>query len=232
MKLGISLLFFKKTGKTCEGMKQSYLVDIAPLNERNIKRAADALVSTKEIEQGFEYVGIEDLFYVGGGLSEGNLLGRTSYLEYNTKTLGKKLVRSQQRLVSRNSVGQNVKYFNASLVYYYNDPEDRSDSFSVIIVTIVKASSYKSALSRIKEVAAGSKLQKQIVKDYFDDLTRENLHFLGINELAPIKGNIKKGDAYQTFYNDSIKSRRELTKMLLSKREIKKKIETLSEPGE
>lgn len=230
MKLGISLLFYKKAPR--EGMKQSYLVDIAPLTEKNIKKVTDGIVSTKEIEQGFEYVGIEDLFYVGGALSEGNLLGRTSYLEYNTKTLGKKLVRSPQRLVSRNTPLENIKYFNTSLVYYYADPEDKAYSFSVIITTIVKASSYKSALSRIKEVAAGSKLQKQIIKDYFDDLTRENLYFLGVNELAPIEGNIRKGDAYQTFYNDSIKSRRELTKMLLSKREIKKKIETLSETGE
>ncbi len=208
---------------------QSYVIDVDPLSEKNIKKAADAIVSTKEIEEGFEYVGLEDLFYVGGGLSEGNLLGRTSYLEYNTKTLGKKLVRSQQRLVSRNSAGQNIKYFNASLVYYYADPEDRSDSFSVIITTIIKASSNKAALSRTKEVAAGSKLQKQIVNNYVDDLTRENLYFLGIHELAPIEGSIRKGDAYQTFYNDSIKSRRKLTKMLLSATVVKKKIEILRE---
>jgi len=227
LNVGISLMLFDK--KEITGVLKSYVLSLPRLTVGEITKSA----SKKAKEQignsfpNYKYLGIEDVYLVVGSKTEESVLGRVTYYEHNKKSLAKSLVRNKaSHSFYGEALEKKVKFYNASLVYFYKD-QPSSDSFAFLIVTVVKATNYEDAKVRAKTVAHDKKFMKKIVAGASEDLKVNNIEFLGFNEISPIFDNVHKGGSYQTFYNTKVRSVEKLKEGLLTKNELQKKVSVI-----
>jgi len=230
MNIGLSLLFYSKTSKKIMGILKSYVLNIKKLdvNEITAKASDKADQQLKELPSNTRYLGVEDIYLVVGSCKEGSLLGRVTYYEYNSKVLAKSLVKKKSEYsFYGEELNSSIKYFNVRAVYFYRDTELKDDSFAFIATTIVKASTYSKALTAGSDLVKSKSFKKKILRGSIERLQEANIEFLGFNDVCPVFDRVDKGGAYETFYNGNVSSIKELSRQLIQKSDIKKKLKSL-----
>lgn len=216
--------------KEVTGVLKSYVLDLPKMTVGEITKSA-SMKAKEQISNSFpnyQYLGIEDVYLVVGSKAEESVLGRVTYYEHSKKSLAKSLVRDKaSHSFYGEAIEKKVKFYNASLAYFYKD-QPSSDSFAFLIITVVKATSYEDAKIRAKTLAYSKKFKEKIVAGSSEDLNIDNIEFLGFNDICPIFDDVRKG-SYQTFYNTKVRSVERLKKGLLAKDELQKKVSAIKE---
>jgi hypothetical protein len=231
MNIGVSLLFSSSEGKKVTGILKSYIISLNRLNVRTIESQCDEKAAGQILlSPSYKYLGIEDVYSVAGSLAPGNVLGRTTYRECKTKHQAKSLIIDKSHYpFYKERLPKNIRYFSVRLVYLYEGVGSNNQKFSFLIITIVKASSHSEAISKSKVFSSSEKLKKLIASCSADELNEDHIQFIGLHDVCPIFDSIRKGGAYQTFYNKNVKGEKALSKLLLTKDEMKKKISVVKE---
>ena len=220
MKVGITLLYVLEQEELCGALK-SYVVTCSDIN--SLKSA----VANKVNEQSkyyptHKFLGLEDVFVVSGEVAEGELLGRTTFYELKREVEATKLLKDKNTYSSNfQTVAVGGDSFNVSLLYFNNNKIDENDSFAFSVITVLRAPDFFETEVKAIKIANSNEFLEKIINNSVYPLLRENISFLGIEDIAIVEENIERGGAYFVLYNKNIRSQNELKEIVLTEFEIK-----------
>lgn len=208
MYLGITLLYYDlKSGFARKKTFVNRMSGTISLLEKDFKRFG--------VREDMEYIGLYDIFQVGGMPKNGQYMGRHTWYKNNTirkaNSLLKK-IKEQKRIIKTDSL--------AELLYFY---EDGKDSFSLSVLTILD-SSYSNQ-KQISDFANSILLKKKIKKNSLDIENMGNLVYIGLIKINPIKSRWNKRILLE---DDFAKiNRKQVVKLKMTPSEIRKKIKAI-----
>jgi hypothetical protein len=219
----VTLAFTIKEDKSLVGILKSYIFKSNTADEM----LANTFKTAKEYEEmhGANYVGIVDVV-VSAPLKEGEILGWESYEHIHSLSSAKKDLIPKGKATSRNLSLETISHFGVSLVYFYNDKENKDNNFAFSTLIIVKCSELKEAIERAGLIAIDKKFINKIIKYSQGQLKFDNIQFVGLRDFFSLdKFEIKKGNL-QSFYKQ-ISSLKEIKDLTLDKPDVNKLLKTL-----
>lgn len=179
MYLGITLLFKTKKDNPIEGILISCIIKFS-LKKKNLQYSINLKV--KEIIDHFdyEYIGINDIFYVTGLINSGEIIGRTTYYDYETLEKANTLIKSEE-FIKYGLKEVNVKKVCFSVIYFCENYLNESFTILIKLVLSNSANVYEEVINICNS------------KDFINKIksfSRENLksiNFLGLESIVPMK---------------------------------------------
>lgn len=190
--IGATLIFKEDNAESVSGILKSLVMTSTKNDLIN-----DVNKWASEISQfyGYEFIGINDFFFVSGEIKQGQMLGRTTYYNLNTINKSKSLVPDEFSFDSSSE----SKNFNCSLVYFCKNLNKEKFTISVITLLNSTASLVVDAADNIANKISFKEIIKTTSIDNID-----SLNYIGINDIG--ETDLKFGvfqSLYSEFYDDS-----------------------------
>ena len=220
---GVPLLYYYEN-ESLNGVLKSYTL------EHSLSLDIDSLtkeIASREISQfhpHYRYLGINDIFKVSGKAADGQMLGRTSHYDITTESEAKSLLKGKENYSSEDYSSNG--YFNCTMVFFYKDLKDITESFAFTILTLIKAKSLQEAILKAENLSSNEGFLDRIIKSSVDDIDLKGFKFLGFEDFCNIEDDIDAGGAYQTYYSE-FESLRQIEQEKLSETKFKELIEIL-----
>lgn len=212
--IGATLIFAGKDNSTYTAILKSYVLSSHTCKEmldeaKEIGKNQTFINMNGETAR-LEYIGIEDVFRVYGPIKEGALLGRMTLYNKNLNK-AKRLVKNPEQFTLNEQLKEFVgKWYLAVSLYYIhsNDPE------SIRIIScycLVETADSAKVVDRSLLIANSSAFQDKIVESDMEGLAKNELHFVGFEDIFVVYDDIQHGGSFmklsKTFQSiDSIRS--------------------------
>ncbi len=223
MYIGVTLLYSFTEKEKLRAVLKSYVIDCNEKNQVYKKAKEVALTQIKLYYPHYKYLGIDDVFSVSGEISEGEMLGRTSFFELTDKTKAiETLCTGKEDLDVTKYKG---KIVNVTLVYYY----DGIDKYTLSVLTILNLQSCDDVINRIKYLTESEKMIDNIVSLSVEKIDKTKLTFIGIGEISVIEEDLSQGGSFDVWYSDDYVSEKDMLKILPTSNELKEIVEDVFE---
>lgn len=183
MYTGVTLLFYDEKPDSILGILKSLVLETKKselVNRANIlgKKIASA--------DNYTYLGINDIFIVSGEAKEGEILGRTSYFDYNDIDKAKQLMNEFHKI----ETGK----FLCSLIYFCSN--NMGEKFTITVLTILELTTTP-LKKQIEKIVNEIKFKNKIVEISVDRI--DKIDFIGIESLEKTD---LKFNVFETLYSD------------------------------
>jgi len=206
--LGLTLLYYDVNFGI--GRRKTFVTKFSNLS------TAEKTFNQYGVKENISYVGIQDIFQVGGILKVGQYLGRHTWYYANSNSKSNQLF---NKIKEKFKV---AKGFNiVELFYIYKDGKN---SFCLSILTIVDG--YFLNEKRIHQYANSNLLKKRIKKNSLDVNDLDKLSFFGVIKAAPV-GSLWNRKILLEDQSAEI-SKKQILAMRMASSKIKEKIKKLS----
>lgn len=210
--IGATLLFKKKDIEIISGILKSTVIVV---NEKS----AENEIQQKGLEianfYNYEYIGVNDVFYVSGDVVEGEILGRTTYYDLNTLRKAKSIVSNDFSFDS----DSNSQTFNCSLVYFCEN--SKGIKFTISAVTILNSSA-NSIIENANLTAKNPEIIRKIKTSSVENIV--SALFVGIDDIGETDLKYK---VFQSFYAD-FENIEDIKQEVISNKELKIKLGNVS----
>ncbi|MCP4652566.1 MAG: hypothetical protein GY858_04185 [Candidatus Omnitrophica bacterium] len=197
--VGVTLLFASFENQCYEAVLESYIVNSTTkkdvLNEaKKIGEMQNIFDKSRNVYT-FRYLGIHDIFSIIGPIKEGAILGRMTIWNItleSSNSLSKKKEDFSYNHQLNDYYGES--YLSAPIFYVKADSLENSRAISCHV--LVKSKEPSLVYRRALAVAKSDELKKKIVKSDFENLTPNELTFIGFEDILVIYDDIKNGGAF------------------------------------
>ncbi|WP_010522080.1 hypothetical protein [Aquimarina agarivorans] len=210
MYIGVTFLYKNNNDNLIEVVLISCIIEIPSIKDlTNIDKKA------KEISSKFnyEYLGINDLFHVTGKLTEGEIIGRTSYYELNTFDKSRSLIMDDSFFKNKSSIIN--KFYCFTTIYFCKN--DINQNFTISIKSIFKNNS-NNLHQQIHEISKNRTFLKKIISNSIDKI--QSIEFVGIEDLYLIDLNM---DIFETLFSN-INEIQSIEDEIISEKKVKELI--------
>jgi len=205
--IGITFVFYIKRDNIINAVLKSLIVDTSL---ENFKETIN--IKSEQLSKifGLNYIGINDVFVVGGGFKENTILGRIS--DYDNNNF--KIIASQSIELSDKMFNNSNSYYKCVANYKCKDNFLNEFVIEIIILLYLNKLNFKEKIKFLNEKS----FNKDIKNISFDNLVE--IELIGIKEIDIIDLKDVDNLVFETLYAD-FKNLNELRKEVLTNNEIK-----------
>lgn len=187
MNVGVTFVFYEKKSDSIFGILKSLVLEVEKVNFNN---KTDEIGNKIANHYGYFYLGINDVFTVSGEAKNGEILGRTSYYEYD------KIVKAEtlKNDFLKNLFDYKINICACSLIYFCEN--EKGEKFTITIVTIVE-SEIIDFENYIQNIANKQEFKNKIIEISIDGLTK--LDYIGIESFKEID---MEFNIFETLYSE------------------------------
>ncbi len=183
MYIGITLAFYEEKADSVFGILKSLVVDA---KKSNVVNVANTLGNKIADYYDCNYLGINDVFFVSGEPKVGEILGRTSYYDYNVISKARKLKSEFPNI----ETGK----FLSTLIYFCSN--DIGEKFTLTVLTILELTK-SNFEAQIEQIVNDTKLKNKIIEISVDGI--KTIDLVGIENLEKTD---LKFNVFETLYSD------------------------------
>ena len=187
MNVGVTFVFYEKRTDSIFGILKSLVLEVEKVNFNN---KTDEIGNKIANHYGYFYLGINDVFSVTGKTKNGEILGRTTYYEYDKIVKAKTLKNN----FFKNPFDYKINICACSLIYFCEN--DKGEKFTITVVTIVE-SEIINFENYIQNIANKEEFKNKIIKISIDGLTK--LDYIGIESFKEID---LEFNIFETLYSE------------------------------
>ena len=206
--IGVTLLFKKNNTKFVSGILKSIVVTSTKTDLKNeINKRANEISKFYD----YEFIGVNDVFFVSGLIMQGEILGRTTDYDLDTLSKAKSIVSTEFSFDDSSK----SKQFNCSLVYFCKNFDN--DKFTISIITVLN-SSVSSVIEDANHIANDTPFIEKIKANSIEKI--ESIEYLGIEDIGEVE--LEFG-VFQSFYAE-FNDEKSLKDEIISKDEMFSKL--------
>ena len=183
MNIGITLVFKEKDNDLISGVLKSLVLD-SKIDD--FKNEVNELGNKIAKYYDYTFLGINDVFTVSGEAKQGEILGRTSYFDYDDITKAKEL----KNEFLKNETGT----FLSSLIYFCSNKI--GEKFTLTVLTILELTNTDFE-KQIQQIADEVKFKNKIIEISVDGI--DELNFIGVESLEKTD---LKFNVFETLYSN------------------------------
>ena len=207
MNVGITLVFKEKNNQLISGVLKSSVLDV---KTNNFKNEVNKLGNKIAKYYDYTFLGINDVFTVSGEAKQGEILGRTSYFDYDDITKSKEL----KNEFPKNETGT----FLSSLIYFCSNKI--GEKFTLTVLTLLELTNIDFE-KQVEQIANEVKFKNKIIEISVDGI--DDLNFIGVESLEKID---LKFNVFETLYSD-FEDLEQLTGEIISEEELNNKLKDI-----
>jgi hypothetical protein len=199
--VGVTLLFASRQEGRLEAWLKSYI--IPGTSRQEVVEKADRIRKSQETGRADQpgdfvaYLGLEDVFCVGGPVRHGALLGRTTLWERDTLEGAESLVKQPDDFAfHEQQKDYEGKWYLADPVYFVGLPEEEDLNRSISCHALIESTDQAKVIPRAFAVAESAEFQQQIMACDFEGLRRDQLRFVGFEDIRVVSEDVEKGGAF------------------------------------
>lgn len=196
--IGVTLLFRKNNTKVISGILKSIVVTSTKTDLKNkIDKQANEISKFYD----FEFIGINDVFFVSGQIMQGEILGRTTDYDLDTLPKAKSIVYKEFSFDDSSK----SKHFNCSLVYFCKNFD--KDKFAISIITVLNSLA-SSVIEDANHVANDISFIEKIKANSIEKI--ESIKYLGIEDIGEVELEFGVFQSFYAEFNDEESLKREI----------------------